>query len=90
MTRDGRRKLLGLNSLRKLNLFLADDAQLSRGCSLAHGSAISNLRCTHRRGVLRNPVLDLIRNDLNYGDAWVILVALVDTILQVADIAGNE
>jgi len=71
------------------NLFLADDAQLSGRRSLACGSAKSDLCCTQCRGVLRNPVLDLIRNDLDYGDAWVILVTLVDTILQVADVPGN-
>lgn len=84
------KELLGLKSLRKLNLFLADDAQLSRGRGLACSSAISDLCCTHCRGVLRNPVLDLIRNDFDHGDTWVILVALVYTILQVADVAGDE
>lgn len=84
------KELLGLKSLRKLNIFVADDAQLSWRRSLACGSAISDLRCTHCGGALRNPVLDLIRNDLDHGNAWVILVALVDTILQVADVAGNH
>lgn len=84
------KELLGMKSLCKLNLFLADDAQLSRRRCLARSSAISDLCCTHRRRVLRDPVLDLIRDDLDHSNAWVILVALVYTILQVADVAGDK
>jgi hypothetical protein len=70
-------------------LILRNGPQFARSRSLPHRSASRNLGSPCHCIRVRDPITNLVRYDFDNRYTWVILVALVDTILQVTKVCSE-
>jgi len=76
--------------LDELDLIFRDSPQFTRGSSLSHRCCCCNFRSPLQSTRVRDPIANLVRNNYNNRNTWIVLVAFVNTILEVAEVCRDK